>query len=400
MDKENFDNWNNLKQQIQQKPLIQYKQGEIYFMSVGQNIGYEVFGKKELFLRPVLVYKKLSKQTFIGIPLSSKEKQGSYFFNFQYTEKTTSTALLNQIRVFDIRRAKYFDGNINFSDFGKLKSKILSLLDITPNPKGKGSGHSSKKLPKCKESISQNILTCQENLKTLCIIPARGGSKGVPKKNIKLLNNIPLIGYSIQSAKQSQYIDKIIVSTDCQEIKNVAEQFDIKVPFLRPKELATDTSLDIDFIRHTLQWLQKNENYTPNLVVLLRPTTPLRDATVIDDAIKKMIEYKNNSSLRSAHEVSESPFKWFKEKDGIYQPICDNYTLEDTNKPRQSFEKVYIPNGYVDIINPNTITKENDLYGSKICKFITTFSYEIDTIEDFEFIEYKISKDKKYENTL
>ena len=154
--KQKFDNWNNLKQTIENKEVMPFKQGEIYFISVGQNIGYEVYGKKELYLRPVLVYKKLSKHTFIGIPLSSKEKNGTYFFTFRYTTKTLSTALLNQIRVFDIKRAEYYDGNIKLSDLGKLKEKLLNLLDITPNPKGRGSGHSSKKLPKDKNSISNN----------------------------------------------------------------------------------------------------------------------------------------------------------------------------------------------------------------------------------------------------
>lgn len=129
--KQKFDNWNTLKQKIDKKEIINFKQGEIYFMSVGQNVGYEVYGKKELYLRPVLVYKKISKQTFIGIPLSSKEKNGTYFFTFRYTPKTTSTALLNQIRVFDIKRHAYFDGNI----------KLIDLLKIT-SQKGKF-GHSS-----------------------------------------------------------------------------------------------------------------------------------------------------------------------------------------------------------------------------------------------------------------
>ena len=160
--KEKFDNWNNVKQKIELKESISFKQGEIYFMSVGQNIGYEIYGKKELYLRPVLVYKKLSNQTFIGIPLSSKEKEGSYFFTFRYTQKTLSTALLNQIRVFDIKRAEYYDGHIKISDLGKLKDKLLKLLDITPNPKGKGSGHSSKKLPKDNSSISKNIIDVKD----------------------------------------------------------------------------------------------------------------------------------------------------------------------------------------------------------------------------------------------
>ena len=159
--KEKFDKWNVLKQKIDKKNLIPFKQGEIYFMSVGQNIGHEVYGKKDLYLRPVLVYKKLSKQTFIGVPLSSKEKDGTYFFTFRYTQKTTSTALLNQIRVFDIKRSEYYDGKIKISDLAKLKEKLLQLLDITPNPKGKGSEHASKKLPKDSNSISES----KENVK-------------------------------------------------------------------------------------------------------------------------------------------------------------------------------------------------------------------------------------------
>ena len=162
--KQKFDNWNNLKQKIENKEPVQFRQGQIYFMSIGQNIGYEIYGKKELYLRPVLVYKKLSKQTFIGIPLSSKQKDGTYFYTFRYTTKTLSTALLNQIRVFDIKRAEYFDGNIKISDLAKLKYKLLNLLDITPNPKGKGSGHSSKKLPKDKNIISKTNNIVKDNL--------------------------------------------------------------------------------------------------------------------------------------------------------------------------------------------------------------------------------------------
>lgn len=227
----------------------------------------------------------------------------------------------------------------------------------------------------------------------LAIIPARCGSKGVPKKNIKLLNGVPLIGYSIQTAQASKYINKIIVSTDCEEVKEIAQTFHIKVPFLRPKELASDTSLDIDYIKHTLEWLEFNENYIPDFIVLLRPTTPIRESHIVDDAIQKMIDDTNNSSLRSSHKSSESPFKWFKVKNNIYVPIHEDYTLADTNKPRQSFEDVYIPNGYVDIIKLETIQKNNDLYGNEIVSFITQTSYEIDTIEEFEYIEYKSNKE-------
>lgn len=224
----------------------------------------------------------------------------------------------------------------------------------------------------------------------LALIPARGGSKGVPRKNIKLLHDLPLIGYSIKCAQESKLINKIIVSTDCEEIKSVAEQFGIEVPFLRPKEFSTDTSLDGDFIKHSLQWLQTHENYIPDIIILLRPTTPLRQSDVVDKAITTILENENASGLRSSHEVSESPFKWFTVENNYYAPICNEYSLEDTNKPRQAFPKVYLPNGYVDIIKPSYL--DDMIYGKKILSFITKTSYEIDTLEDFEFIEYLLEK--------
>lgn len=230
----------------------------------------------------------------------------------------------------------------------------------------------------------------KDQLKVLAIIPARGGSKGVPKKNIKLLGGKPLIHYSIDSALESKYINKILVSTDSQEIANVAEEKGISVPFLRPDELSQDTSLDNEYITHSLFYLREKENYIPDLIILLRPTTPIRQSTILDNAIEFFLENKNATSLRSSHEVSESPFKWFIIKEKYYEPICDKYTLMDTNRPRQFFPKVYVPNGYVDIIDPNFI--DYNLYGDKILSYVTPMSYEIDTKEDFHFIEYLIEK--------
>ncbi len=240
-------------------------------------------------------------------------------------------------------------------------------------------------MDKFRENGRQNI-----EMNILAIIPARGGSKGVPHKNIKLLNNIPLIGYSIKSAMSSKYINNIIVSTDCPQIAKIAEQFNIEVPFLRPKELSNDNSTDLEYVMHTLKWLTDNNELEPDLIVILRPTTPIREVTIIDEAIETIINNKNASSLRSAHKASESPLKWFKVKNGFYTPICDNIALEDTNKPRQSVEDIYIPNGYIDIINVHLL-KDNELFGNKILNYTTDLAYEIDTIDDFNYLEYKIT---------
>ncbi len=229
-------------------------------------------------------------------------------------------------------------------------------------------------------------------MKILALIPARGGSKGVPKKNIKLLKDFPLISYTIAAAKLSKKINKVVVTTDSQEIVDISLKYNAEVPFLRPSELANDSSNDIDFVVHALDWLENNENFIPDLVVLLRPTTPLREVEYLDDAIEELIKNNKATSLRSSHIVAESPFKWFSIKDDFYTPICDKYNLEDTSKPRQFFPDVYIPNGYVDVLKIDFIKKNNSLYGSNILGYITPIGYEVDTLDDFEYIEFQISK--------
>ncbi len=131
--KDKFDKWNSIKKKLDKKQIINFYQGNIYFMSVGQNIGYESYGKGKLFLRPVLVYKKLSKSTFLGIPLTSKLKEGSYFFSFSYKKDKKSCAMLNQMRIFDIRRSEYLSGKINKNTYKNLEIKVKEFMKTTPS---------------------------------------------------------------------------------------------------------------------------------------------------------------------------------------------------------------------------------------------------------------------------
>ena len=127
-----YDEWNNLKKMLNtKKEIITFYQGNIYFMSIGKNIGHESYGKNDMFLRPVLVYRKLSKTTFIGIPLTSSKKEGSYYFSFNYKQATTSTAMLNQMRTFDIRRSEYLSGKINNNTYINLEKKVKEFMNIT-----------------------------------------------------------------------------------------------------------------------------------------------------------------------------------------------------------------------------------------------------------------------------
>jgi CMP-N,N'-diacetyllegionaminic acid synthase len=225
------------------------------------------------------------------------------------------------------------------------------------------------------------------------IIPARGGSKGVPKKNIKELAGYPLIAYSIAASKLANKIDRTIVSTDSAEIAKIAKKFGAEVPFLRPANLASDRSPDFDFMKHAIAWLKENENFSPDLIVHLRPTTPLRNPEIIDEAIDELAKNNKATALRSVFEIPESPYKMFHIKDGFLKGLLPNDPRpEYYNLPRQNFKPVYNPNGYVDIVRSEVINSGNSLHGNNMKAFIVPNVGEIDTIEDFNFIDYELNK--------
>ena len=227
------------------------------------------------------------------------------------------------------------------------------------------------------------------------LIPARGGSKGIPKKNIKLLAGYPLITYSIIASKLSSKIKRTIISTDSQEFAEIALSYGAEVPFLRPKEISKDNSLDIEYVNHALDWFQTHEGNQPEYLVILPPPTPLRDPVLIDRAIEKIIQNEEATSLRSAHETRESPYKLFQIKDDFYAGMFpDDPRPEYYNLPRQAFPPVYHPNGYVDIIKSQTVTNLGSLHGPRILSFITPDAGELDRSEDFDFIEFVLRQQK------
>jgi len=228
---------------------------------------------------------------------------------------------------------------------------------------------------------------------TYAVVPARGGSKGVPRKNIKLLKGFPLIAYTIAAAKLSKMTDRIIVSTESPEIAEIAKNFGAEVPFLRPEEYAQDRSPDSDFVRHAIDWFAKNEKMQPELFVHLRPTTPLRDPALIDKAIGEIVNNNEATALRSVHELAEPPQKMFGIEKGYLTGLFPNETRpEYYNLPRQVFPKAYHPNGYVDIIRTGFVTSTNTLHGPRMIGFVTPYTIEIDNPEDFSHLEYSIDK--------
>lgn len=227
------------------------------------------------------------------------------------------------------------------------------------------------------------------------IVPARGGSKGVPKKNIKEIGGFPMIAYSIAAAKMVENMDRCIVSTDCEEIAGIARQFGGDVPFLRPLEFATDLSTDIEYIKHAIEWFDQNEGYIPEYWVLLRPTTPLREPEVICDAIRTITEHPEATSLISIHEFAETPGKMFGMQDGFLHGLCPmDPRPEYFALPRQEFAPAYFGNGYVDIVKSSTVLNQNSCFGSRMVGFEAPDTGEIDVPEDFKRVNFYLNQEK------
>jgi CMP-N,N'-diacetyllegionaminic acid synthase len=229
----------------------------------------------------------------------------------------------------------------------------------------------------------------------VAIIPARSGSKGVPGKNINLLGGIPLFAFSIIAAKMMKGVDRIVVSTDSEEYARIANSYGAETPFLRPNDISGDKATDFELFKHALEWFDLNENFNPDFFVHLRPTTPLRDPSIMNNALDLFMKKKAEaSSLRSGHAAPESPYKWFlKDENDYFKGLRDDLTPEKINLPRQSFPPVYVPDGYVDILKSAVIINENTLHGDKMLVFESPHCVEVDTIEDFKYLEYQIKNE-------
>ncbi|MBQ7066422.1 MAG: acylneuraminate cytidylyltransferase family protein [Lachnospiraceae bacterium] len=219
--------------------------------------------------------------------------------------------------------------------------------------------------------------------KILAIIPARSGSKSVVNKNIRLINGKPMMAYSIEHAKESKYINRIIVTTDSEEYAAIAREYGAETPFLRPAELAGDNSLDIEVFEHALGWLKKEEGYEPDIIVQLRPTDPIRNPEDIDKMIEMMLEDDTVDAVRSVALTDTVPHKmWYVGEDNIMEPIMKDIP-EAYNMPRQELPKIYHQNGNTDVLRPRNITEYHSMTGKKIKGYIMSEMYDVDTEADF-----------------
>ena len=223
--------------------------------------------------------------------------------------------------------------------------------------------------------------------KILCIIPARSGSKGIKNKNIKLYDGKPLLQWSVEQALNSKYSMKIIVSTDSEEYKNIAIGSGAEAPFLRPNEISDDLSTDYECFTHCIEWLKKNENYVPDIILHLRPTSPTRNVNDIDSALKIFIENRHlYDSLRSVIEIDKSPYKMYNVIGNGLVPLFKNINdiKEPFNQCRQILPKAYLHNGYIDIFNYE-ILKNNTISGETIYPYIMNDNdnVDIDLLKDW-----------------
>jgi CMP-N-acetylneuraminic acid synthetase len=227
----------------------------------------------------------------------------------------------------------------------------------------------------------------------LAIILARGGSKGVPRKNIKLLSGKPMIAWSIYAARSSKYIDRTIVSTEDQEIRDISVNYGAEIPFMRPQELAKDDTPSVDPILYTLKKLSYEKNRKYDFILLLQPTSPLRNENHIDEAIETLINSLNEfDSLTSVTEL-EHPIYWNRIIDSNNK--LKNHIDYDKSKRyrRQDFEKIYRLNGAIYLISTDALLKYKNFETENTMAYIMDrkSSIDIDSINDFELAEYYLN---------
>ncbi len=225
----------------------------------------------------------------------------------------------------------------------------------------------------------------------LALIPARGGSKSIPRKNILPFAGHPLIAWSIAAGRAAQSVTRVIVSTDYEEIAAVAREYGAETPFMRPAEHSQDNTTDLPVFQHALGWLAEHENYTPDIVVQLRPTSPFRRLWHIDQAVQALVARPEADCCRTVIVPFQNPFKmWTIDPTGRLQALMQNTGFaEPYNQPRQALPDVYWQTGYVDAVWARTILEKNSMTGDQILPLVIDPGdwVDIDSPDDWQRAE-------------
>lgn len=230
----------------------------------------------------------------------------------------------------------------------------------------------------------------------LAIIPARGGSKGIPRKNIRDFAGYPLIAWSIAAGLKSELVTRVIVSTDDEEIAAVARAWGAETPFLRPAEFAQDKTTDLPVFEHALKWLAENENYHPDVVVQLRPTSPIRPVGLVDDAVRILLQNTDADSVRGVVPAGQNPHKMWRLPAGENGPMQNLLAVdgieEPYNAPRQILPDIYWQTGHIDAIRPAAILN-GSMSGKTIYPLLidSDFTVDIDNLRDWARYEWLVA---------
>ena len=224
----------------------------------------------------------------------------------------------------------------------------------------------------------------------IAVIPARGGSKGVPKKNIKGIHGKPLIAWTIEAAQSSKYLDEVIVSTDSFEIKEVAEKHGARVPFLRPSQLAEDTTSSMDVLIHAINFLKNEEHKEFDVLIMLEPTSPLRETKDIDASLEALINHKTARSIAGVSNVEgANPDFVVTLEDGLMRSK-NNFVV----KRRQDIDDYYFYEGTIYASYVSDLYEKRNFYHELALAYIVPKwkSFEIDDLIDFTIIEHLLEQ--------
>jgi CMP-N-acetylneuraminic acid synthetase len=227
----------------------------------------------------------------------------------------------------------------------------------------------------------------------VALIPARGGSKSIPRKNLRPLGGHPLIAWTIAAARESSRVGEVIVSTDDEEIRSVAAEYGAEAPFLRPAALAQDDTPDHPVFLHALWWLETDRGRKPDVVVHLRPTSPLRPAGLVDEAIARLAANPEADSLRSVTPAGQNPFKMWTREERWLKPLLGPVAQELFNQPRQKLPLALWQTGHVDVIRRRTLLDLASMTGRRILGFEvdSRHAVDIDTPDQWVFAEWLIA---------
>lgn len=226
------------------------------------------------------------------------------------------------------------------------------------------------------------------------LIGARAGSKGIVGKNVREFEGHPLLAWSVAAGLLCPALDRVVLSTDGEQIAAVGRRYGADVPFLRPAEISGDGATDVEYVRHAIEELGLVDG---DLVVLLRPTTPVRDVAALARSVEELRGDDGATGLLSAHELPEPPQKMLRLENGYLVGFFpDDPRPEYFNLPRQAFPAAYHHNGYVDVLRVSTVMETGTLFGPRIRAFLTDFVLELDRPEDFDYNAQRARREASY----